>query len=58
MVENKSMAEFFSSIFRPCGPMITPEIIRPIIPGIFSFFNKIGESKMISRINEKIRIGF
>ena len=58
MVENKLMAEFFSSMFRPSGPMITPEMIKPIIPGIFSFFNTMGESRMINRISEKINIGF
>ena len=58
MVENRSTAEFFSRIFSPCGPIMTPEIIKPIIPGIFNFRSRIGESKIISRIKEKINTGF
>jgi len=58
MVENKSTAEFFARMFRPCGPMMTPEMINPMIPGMFNRFNKMGDSNMINRINEKIKTGF
>jgi hypothetical protein len=58
MVENKSTALFFSRMFNPNGPIITPEIISPIIPGILSFCNKIGANRMISRINAKTNTGF
>jgi hypothetical protein len=37
--------------------MITPEMINPIIPGIFIFFNKIGDNKIMKSINEKINTG-
>ncbi|MNS30236.1 hypothetical protein D3C72_622610 [compost metagenome] len=57
IVENKSTAEFFAKIFNPCGPIITPEIISPIIPGILIFLSKIGESRIIKSINEKINTG-
>lgn len=38
--------------------MITPEIISPIIPGIFNLRNKIGERSIISNISEKTKTGF
>jgi len=56
-VENKSTAEFFARIFNPCGPMITPEMISPIIPGIFSFLSKMGDRRIINKIKEKISTG-
>jgi hypothetical protein len=34
MVENKLMASDFSNIFRPFGPIRTPDKINPRIPGI------------------------
>jgi hypothetical protein len=57
IVENKSIALLFSKIFNPEGPIITPDIINPIIPGIFNFLRTIGESKIIERTSEKINIG-
>ena len=57
IVEKRSTAEFFAKIFKPCGPIITPEIISPIIPGILIFLSKIGESRIIKSINEKINTG-
>ena len=42
----------------PCGPIITPEIISPIIAGIFNFRNTIGDNKMINKMVEKIKTGF
>ena len=57
IVENKSTAEFFARILSPCGPMITPEIISPIIPGIFIFFSKIGDNRIMKSIKEKINTG-
>ena len=58
IVENKSIADVFSKTFNPCGPINTPEMINPMIPGILSFFNTIGDNRMINKINEKINIGF
>jgi len=58
IVENKSTAEFFASMFKPGGPMITPDIISPIIPGIFSLLSKIGDSSMMNNTNEKTSTGF
>ena len=58
IVEKRSTAEFFSRIFSPCGPIITPEIIKPIMPGIFNLLRRIGESRIISRIKENINTGF
>jgi hypothetical protein len=57
MVENKSTAEFFSRTLNPCGPIKTPAIINPIILGIFIFLSKIGDKRMIKRINENIKTG-
>jgi hypothetical protein len=57
MVEKSSTAELFSRRFRPCGPMATPERMRPTVPGIFIFLRRIGESSMINRTSEKTRTG-
>jgi hypothetical protein len=57
MVEKSLIAEFCSMRYRPCGPMIVPEIIKPIIPGILNRFNSTGASKMMSRIRENMRTG-
>jgi hypothetical protein len=49
----------FSPIkLKPCGPMITPEIIKPIIEGILTFLKIMGESKIMKSNNEKTRTGF
>jgi hypothetical protein len=58
IVEKRSTAELRARIFKPYGPITTPDIIKPIIPGIFSFLSRMGDSKIINNINEKIRIGF
>jgi hypothetical protein len=42
----------------PFGPIITPEMISPIILGIRIFLNKIGDKSIIKRSNENTRIGF
>lgn len=57
MVENKSTAEFFSKIFKACGPITTPDIISPIMLGIFNRRNNIGANNMMARISEKISTG-
>jgi hypothetical protein len=57
MVENNSIAEFFARRFNPCGPTITPEIINPMMPGIFNFLINIGERRIIRSINEKTSTG-
>jgi len=51
------MAEFFSKMLNPFGPIITPDIIKPIIPGILIRLSKIGESKMINKIRENTKTG-
>ena len=58
MVENSSTAEFFAKTFNPCGPIIVPETINPIMPGILIFLRRIGDKRMINRMVEKIRTGF
>jgi hypothetical protein len=58
IVENSSMAEFFSRILSPNGPITTPEIINPIIPGIFNFLSRMGDNRIIKRIKENISTGF
>jgi hypothetical protein len=57
IVEKRSTAEFFSRRLKPKGPIRTPDIISPIIPGIFNLFNRIGERRMINKINENSRTG-
>lgn len=58
MVENKSIAEFFSRMFNPFGPITTPEIIKPIMPGMFSRLKRIGEKSIINSIRENTSTGF
>jgi hypothetical protein len=57
MVENKSTAEFFAKIFNPFGPTIKPEIINPIMPGMFNFLSNNGENRMIESMRAKIKTG-
>jgi hypothetical protein len=42
----------------PFGPMITPEIMSPIMEGMRIFLNKIGDKRMINRSKENTRMGF
>jgi hypothetical protein len=63
MVENNltdpSDSSSFSPIkLNPFGPIITPEIIRPMIEGILIFLSRIGDNRMMKRISEKINTGF
>jgi hypothetical protein len=58
IVEKRSTAEFFSRILSPYGPIITPEIISPIILGIFNLLSRMGDNRMINRINENMSTGF
>jgi hypothetical protein len=63
MVENSfidpSCAIVFSPIIpNPLGPIITPEIIKPIIFGIRAFRNIIGDSKIIKSNKENNKTGF
>jgi hypothetical protein len=63
MVENSLIEPSDSIVFspmsrRPFGPIITPEIINPIIEGILTFLNKIGDSRIINNKSEKTRTGF
>jgi hypothetical protein len=54
IVENKSTAEFLFIRNKPCGPMIVPEMIKPIIPGILNLLKIKGTRRMINNISEKI----
>jgi hypothetical protein len=63
IVENNltdpSDSRSFSPIkLKPLGPMITPEIINPMIEGILIFLSKMGDKRMMKRISEKINTGF
>jgi hypothetical protein len=63
MVENNftepsDSISFSPNKFKPLGPIITPEIINPIIEGIRIFRNNMGESRMMNKTNEKINTGF
>jgi len=44
-------------MLRPKGPIITPDIINPIIPGILTLRRRIGDRSIINNINEKISTG-
>jgi hypothetical protein len=55
MVENRLTAEFFWIRNNPWGPIMIPEIIKPMIPGILKRLNTSGTSRMMKRITEKIR---
>jgi len=50
-------AELFSIILKPKGPIIIPEIISPIMPGIL-IFPRTGEKRIINKIMANIRTGF
>ena len=58
IVENRSTKRLFSNKLKPLGPMIAPEIIKPIIPGILNLFIRMGTIKMTNSINEKMSTGF
>lgn len=58
IVENKSTALFFAKRLKPNGPITTPEMINPMIPGICSLRRNMGAKSIINKINEKIRTGF
>ena len=36
---------------------MTPEMIKPIIPGIFNLLSRMGDNRMINKINENISTG-
>jgi hypothetical protein len=57
MVEKSSIASLLSMILNPCGPIITPEIIKPITPGIFSLRSTKGDRRIMKRITEKKSTG-
>ena len=53
-----SAASVFSPIIpRPLGPMIIPDKISPIMPGIRMRRKRIGDNKIIKSINEKTNTG-
>jgi hypothetical protein len=63
MVENNLIDPSDSIVFIPiipnaCGPIITPEIIKPMMDGIFILRNKIGERRMIKSKIENKSTGF
>ena len=55
IVEKRSIAEFLAIRFKPCGPMMTPARINPIIPGILMLLNISGAKRIINRMTEKTR---
>ena len=62
MVEKSLIQPSCSKVFapmipKPFGPMIIPDRIKPMIPGILAFLKRIGESKMIKSIMEKTNTG-
>jgi hypothetical protein len=64
MIYNKPVFESSSKllvdsiIWRELGPIIIPEIIKPIIPGILNLLNRSGENKIIRRVSARIKTGF
>jgi hypothetical protein len=63
MVENSLIEPSDSIVFSPInlnpfGPMMTPEIIRPMIEGILTLRKKIGDSRIINNSKEKTSTGF
>jgi hypothetical protein len=63
IVENSltepSDSRSFSPIkLKPFGPIITPEMIKPMMEGILIFLSKIGDKRMMKSISEKIKTGF
>jgi hypothetical protein len=45
-------------MFNPKGPMTAPEMISPMMLGMFSFRSNTGASRIMARINENISTGF
>lgn len=43
---------------KPLGPMMIPAIISPISGGMDILFRRMGEKRIMNRINEKIMTGF
>jgi len=45
-------------ICKPFGPIKTPEMISPIIPGILNLLKINGENRIMSSVSARIRTGF
>jgi hypothetical protein len=58
LIDPSGSIVFFPSNPKPSGPIITPEIISPIIAGILTLRRMMGESKIMKSISEKINTGF
>ena len=58
VLDNSSKLLVDSMIWSEFGPIKTPAIIKPIIPGILNRLNKSGENKIINNVNARIRTGF
>ena len=58
VLDNNSKLFVDSIICVACGPIKTPEIIKPIIPGILKRLNNSGENKIINKVSAKIKTGF
>jgi hypothetical protein len=63
IVENNFIDPSDSSVFAPikpspCGPIMRPDKMRPMIPGILNFRNTMGESKIMNSKIENTRTGF
>ncbi len=57
IVEKSVIADVFSIMFRACGPITTPEIIKPIMAGTFSLRKKIGENSITNSSTVKTKTG-
>lgn len=58
LIQPSEAKEFSPITPRPLGPIMIPDKINPMIPGILNFLNKIGESKMMKSIRENTKTGF
>ena len=56
--DNNSKLVVDSMMCKKLGPIITPEIIKPIIPGIRKRLNNNGEKRIIRSINARIKTEF
>jgi hypothetical protein len=45
-------------MLNPYGPIITPAIIKPTIPGMLIFLSRMGDNKIMNKSNERINTGF
>src|SRR5688572_9195220 len=56
--DNNSKLLVDSMMCRQLGPMSTPAMIKPMIPGILNLRNSSGANKMISKVRARMSTGF